>query len=324
MSENLTTDIICIGNATIDAFLQVHGENVHCRVDKETRELKIGLGEKILVDSSDFLLGGGASNVAVGLKRLGFQTSLIAEIGDDEFAQKIHTSLTDERVDVSQVMKAPSASSSFSIGLVFQGERTLFVRHVQRKHEFSFDNLLASWIYLGGLGREWESAYRNTVEFVKENTIKLAFAPGTTQIESGLDTIRHVIAASEMFFVNKEEAIEIVNSKLKIANREKMENLLRSLQELGPKIVIITDGENGSWAIDANGSVVFHKASENKAIERTGAGDAYASGFLAAIIYKKSIEEAMEWGTKNAGSVITKVGAQAGLLTAEELEKNRV
>ena len=56
-------------------------------------------------------------------------------------------------------------------------------------------------------------------------------------------------------------------------------------------------------------------------VDRTGAGDSFASTFTAAIILGKSPEEALSWGPINSMSVVQKIGAQAGLLPRAELEE---
>lgn len=312
-------DVLCIGNVNIDVFLQIHHADTHCYLNEKDCELCFPYGQKVLVDSSEFLLGGGASNVSIGLARLGFSSSLIAELGDDEFSQKIFNVLTKEKVDVSRILQTQGAASSFTIGINFKGERTLFVKHVKRMHNFSFNQLNTRWVYVGGLGNEWENAYKKAIEFIKSSNATLVFAPGTTQVKSGSQQIQSILEKTDIFFSNKEEAAKIANFKLPILNN--VENLLRELKKTGPKIAVITDGLNGSYVIDKQEKIYFGEASKEKALERTGAGDAYCSGFLAAYMRGLGIETAMKWGTVNAGSVIQKVGAQEGLLTREELEK---
>ena len=89
---------------------------------------------------------------------------------------------------------------------------------------------------------------------------------------------------------------------------------------MGIKTVVITDGENGSYA--ANSAERYRlPAFDVKIISKTGAGDAYASGFLSAIANKKSLVEAMQWGTANSSGVIRQIGAQTGLLNKNKIEK---
>mgnify|MGYP001562364938 FL=1 len=82
-------DVVTIGNAKIDIFLQVHDTNKHFRLDPNTGELCVKSGDKALIDQAYFLIGGNAANVSVGIVRAGFRTAIVAEIGSDEFADKI-------------------------------------------------------------------------------------------------------------------------------------------------------------------------------------------------------------------------------------------
>lgn len=306
-------DVVCVGNAKIDTFLTFFDANNHLRLTEETNELCIKFGEKISVDKAEVLLGGNAANVAVGISRLGLNVGLVAEIGKDEFAQKIINTLSSEKVDVANVKQTERQQSSFSAIINFKGERTIFSEHVKRSHDFNFENVSTKWVYLTSLGEEWEDAYNKTVDFVKRTNCRLAFNPGTLQIAAGKKSIENVLSITDVLFVNKEEAIEILNIKNKISN---INELLLDLQKLGSKIVVITDGKNGSFAIDALGSISKKGIVKTEVVEKTGAGDAYSSGFLSALINNKSINGAMGLGTKNSASVISKVGAQAGLLYA--------
>jgi sugar/nucleoside kinase (ribokinase family) len=146
----------------------------------------------------------------------------------------------------------------------------------------------------------------------------LVFNPGTLQIEEGRKKIADALSITEILFVNKEEAAKILNIKYEILN---MNEILINLQKLGPKIVVITDGKNGSYAIDQKGEIFKKEADQSKVVERTGAGDAYSSGFLSAILHNLSINDAMNWGTANASSVIGQVGAQKGLLRINQIKK---
>lgn len=310
----MSFDAIAIGDAMVDIFLSIQAASLHCRLNEKDCELCITYGDKIPVERSYLLLGGIACNVAVGLSRLGIRSALVAEIGDDELSQRIIRSLSEEGVDTSMVKQTLGADSSFSVGINFRGERTLFVGHVVRKHDFTFDNLEAPWVFLGGLGKEWESAYQRTVGFVKKSRAKLVFTPGSQQFEEGVERFVDVVNASYVLFVNLDEARRILGSS------DAVSTLLTDLQKQGPRVVSITDGENGSYAIDERGAMYHLTTFPCNIVEKTGAGDAYTSGFLAALFYKQPVERAMVWGAANAASVIEKVGAQEGLLDRETVE----
>lgn len=307
-------DVASVGNAKIDLFLSIHEANKHLRLNTETNELCFHSGEKIAVDKCDLSIGGNAANVAVGLSRLGLKSSLIAEIGDDEMSHKIINTLKKENVHAENIKQSKNQRSSISVIISFKSERTIFSEHIVRKHDFVFDNISTKWLYLTSIGNEWKIAYERAVSFVKQTKTLLAFNPGTLQINEGYESIANVLNVTNILFVNKEEAKRISNGL------DDIKKLLESLQKLGPRVVVITDGENGSYAIDEKGEITAQAAIKTKIVEKTGAGDAYSTGFLAAILYGLSVKDAMHWGTVNSVSVMQKVGTQVGLLTKEEME----
>ena len=320
----LPIDILSVGNATIDVFLTIDEKNPHVKLDEKTNELRFGHGEKIEVKKYDLSIGGNAANVAVGISRLSLKSGLIAEIGNDEFSQKIINSLKNEKVDIELVRQIESEASSLSVGINFKTDRTLFIEHVKREHNFEFDKKQTNAIFLTSLGPVWEEAYEKTLNFVRENNIRLFFNPGTLQIEKRSTLIWKIISQTEVLFLNKEEAEEILYGKeIKLPSDSKtyIKKMLYGLKSLGVKIAVITDGRNGSYLMDDKHNTYHLEAAKCEIIERTGAGDAYNSGFISAMLNKEPYMEAMRWGGFNASSVIGAIGAQKGLLTKEEMFK---
>ncbi len=298
-------DVVSVGGAVIDLFLLIDDSNPHFKFNEQTKELDIHLGDKIILEDVKFSLGGNASNVAVGIKRLGFKSSIVCEIGNDEFSTRILNGLSKEGIDTSRIKKG-EGESSFSIILNLKGDRTIFTKKVEREHDFSFENLSSKWVYLTSLGNKWENAYRKVYEFVKDTGAKLAFNPGGLQLDAGLQSYSVLLSETDVLILNMDEAKAIVGEK---------KDIPLELKKLGPRIVVVTDGAKGSYAVDDNGKIFYQEILKADVISKTGAGDAYASGFLGAILSGKDIQTAMLWGTKNAASVIGKVGAQTGLLS---------
>lgn len=309
-------DVISVGNAMLDVFLTLHEPNPFVTIRQDEKKLCFAYGEKIHVDHDTISVGGNASNVAVAIERQGLRAGLMAEIGDDEFSQKILHVLEAEHLDTSLLVQTKGSAASFSVGITIQGERTLFVDHVKREHNFTFSDLSATWVYLTSLGVEWKTAYASTLSFVKETGCKFAFSPGTHQFEE-LAAINNALLAADILFVNKEEAARIAKS----TNSNDIKNLLHALQQMGPKVVSITDGSSGSFAITREGMVYQLTIFQAPVIGKTGSGDAYASGFLGAVIAGKDVLDAMRWGAINAASVVSHIGAQKGLLSKEAIEK---
>lgn len=308
-----TFDCITVGNAVIDAFLTLQDHDHTIKLNKPERLLSVPYGQKIPLSSCEFLLGGNACNVGVGLTRAGFHTALVAELASDEFSEKIVNGLKDEKVDLSKVIRH-KGQSSFSIGINFQGERTLFVEHQERDHPFFFDDIKTDLIYLTSLGHKWAHVYERVAQYVAKNhDTLLAFNPGSHQFQDGVGTFSYLLPVTTILFVNKEEAEKIVGRTGDI------KELLSYVKNKGPRMVVITDGERGSYCIDERGSIYHKEALHVPVVERTGAGDAYATGFIAGYLEGKAIPECMTWGTHNAASVVGRMGSQAGLLSKEEL-----
>jgi sugar/nucleoside kinase (ribokinase family) len=313
-------EVITVGETTIDAFMTINNGDGKYRVDNEHHDYCIRPGQKINVDQYDFFMGGNATNVAVGLSRLGLKVGLCSEIGDDELSIKIRNSLVKESLERLLVKQAPGPSS-FSVIINIGGDRTVFVQDVEREHDFHLDDVITPFVFLTSLGNKWEEPYKKVLQFVEENNAILAFNPGGHQLRGGKEVIRGVLERTNMLFVNKEEAEMLLFDKQSDQNdKEYIQDLLKQLQALGPKTVVVTDGKNGSYGINENGESHWLAIDGGEVVERTGAGDAYASAFIAASISGLPLIKAMEWGAHNSTSVVSKIGAQAGLLTKEQIE----
>ncbi len=316
-------DVITIGEATIDAFMTIHDSSEKVSLDSETGKLCFKHGEKINVEKYDFQMGGNAANVAVGLTRLGLNATLACEIGDDEFSIKMRNYLARENVERVLVTQGKGRQSNFSVIINFKGDRTIFNEDLKREHNFDFDDVAAKYIYLTSMGEEWITPYEHALAFGMKHGSKIVFNPGNRQLKEGKEIIHKVLQVTDILFINKEEGELILHNHYskKIDNSEHyINNLCIELQKLGPKLVVITNGKHGSYLLDSAGEFYERDIYPGKNVERTGAGDAYATGFLAAVIQNESPENAMKWGAINAASVIGEIGAEAGLLKKEEME----
>jgi len=306
--------VLAIGSSVIDLFLAP--DNNHYKIDGG--KVSFDLGDKIPTEVKRLGLGGNGANVSVGLTRLEIPTTFYTYLGADVLSREIEEGLSREGVELI-FEREKDHSSSFSIIFDFDHDRTIFSHHQKRNHIFKLDRLKdCDYIYLTSIGEYWEKAYEQIYSFATANKIPLAFSPGTHQLENINDTVKDIIGASKIYFSNKEEAEIVLN---RARGTAEIKELLLGIHELGPEIVSVTDGESGAYACDSNGKAYHIKTLPDDGNEKTGAGDAYASGFFAAVVQEKAIPEAMLWGTLNAYSVMKDVGAQNGLLTKGALDK---
>lgn len=304
-------DMISIGDCTLDTLLAIHDAEINCSLHPDRCVICVNWADKIPVDKLHRKVAGNAANNAVGCSRLGLKTAIFTILGNDGVGEHILKTLKKEKVsdDYITLDKTKETNSSFVIN--FKGERTIFVYHAPRK--YALPKLASTeWIYYTSLGPEHLRLNGQIVSHVKKHKIKLAYNPGTFQLRAGSKNMEEILKICEIIFINKEEAARIVGPQ------HDERHYLMAVHKTGPKIVVITDGRNGSYVFD--GEKFWRMGIMNTPIvERTGAGDAFAAGFLAARHYKKTIPEAMCWGTCDSSSVIMKYGPQDGLLRQKEM-----
>jgi ribokinase len=295
--------------------MAIDDASVACDIDKENCKLQLNYGDKIAAKTATPLVAGNAANAAVGARRLGLSSAFLDTIGDDDTGHKILDKLHQEGVSSDYVTVDPKAPSNFSVVIGFQGERTILVHHEPREYVWNISQA-PKWIYLTSMGEGFEAIYEKVVTMVHEQSTKLAYNPGTHQLKKGLDFLKPSIAATSLLFLNREESEEL----LSLPAKTPIPDLLHKLKDLGPEIVVITDGPDGSYAFDGHDMYQLG-IYDGPVIERTGSGDAFATAFTSAIIEGKTIPEAMQWGNANSTAVVAQVGPQAGLLTQDGVQQ---
>ena len=309
-------DLLSVGDANLDAFITPSESESLCDINTKECLIAFSYADKIPVKNLEFSVGGNAANNLVGTKRLGVNSGAVLTLGDDSTGVHIIEKLRQESVDLTYVIQQPSTLSNFNMVISYTGERTIFTYHAPRSYEFPVNLPKVPWMYLTSMGESFKPFYNHITEWlVKNPETKLSFNPGTWQLRGGIDAIENVFKLSTLVFVNKQEAEKLTGFE---AKDKVTKELLMALSGLGPKIAVITDGGNGSFVFDGN-RFLHCGILPVDAYERTGAGDAFGSGFLSAIIKGSTLEEALIWGTVNSASVIGYTGAQRGLLTEDDM-----
>lgn len=316
VTMNLVMKTLVIGSCDIDVFITPQLASSFTQTD---RLVSFNLGDKVPVNINQMCLGGNGSNVSVGLKRLGLDSSFYTYFGTDLFSTLIHDSISKEGVTLIE-HDGFGDNTSISLILDFSTDRVIFSHHEVREHKFNPAHVdVYDAMYLTSIGKEWVEAYKQIVSYIHSNHMNVAFSPGSPQFASLDDVVYEVIAGSQILFVNKEEGQKLLDKKGE--KGEEIKDLLLKLSRLGPETISITDGKNGAFAYSKGEYFSLPPYDKDaQTIDKTGAGDAYASSFFASILHGNDVKEAMRWGAVNSNSVMQKVGAQAGLLTPEEIK----
>ena len=311
-------DLLSIGDSSIDTFFTPLESETLCSIDKKQCLIAFNYGDKIPVRNLEFSVGGNAANNSVGTRRLGINSAIVLTLGDDSVGNMVVEKLRGEGVDLTYVVQQPSTTSNYSTIINYTGERTIFVYHAPRSYEFPVQLPATPWVYLTSMGEQFRPFYNHMVDWLKKNTgVKIAFNPGSWQLRSEYKDIEPIMTITHLIYVNREEAEKLTKFGDSVG---KDRDLLIALNKLGPKVCVITDGSDGAFAYDSiNGKFFKVGVLPVDAYERTGAGDAFGSGCLSALIHGKTLDEALLWGTCNSASVIGYTGSQKGLLKEVEM-----
>lgn len=301
-------DVVTIGGATRDIFLISDDFLVQNGI------LQLVWGEKKVCQEIYFDIGGGSCNSAVGLARLGLHTAFWGKVGYDSGGEAVGKRLKEEGVSLQFLSVSDKSRTSTSAVLCSKnGEHTIVMYRGKNddllEDSPSWEELCQTqWFYLADVASQTEDLTWKIAQLAEEKGIKLCFVPGQHQLKLGVQGLERVLRTTEIFILNAFEAQTLLNEK-----KPEIPKMLKSFAQFGPKIVVITQDVNGAWGYDGR-EVYFEEAPETKVVDTTGAGDAFSSAFLAAIIKGKDTEQALKWGSANAGSVISQFGAQTGLL----------
>ena len=304
-------DIITIGDATEDVFLQLTQAKVSSKKNKQ--ELSMEFGTKIPVGGVSKLIGGNAMNVAIGCSRLGLRSALYAELGKDAQGNNIKQHLKKDKVSTAYVFQR-NAETNYSVVLNVGAERTILVYHVPRQYKLP-QLEQATWCYYSSISHTFYNQHAKLVRWLDKHKVRLAFNPGSFHLKKGTRLLSALLQRVHVLFLNKEEAQLFAGTK-----STQIRSLARKLKALGPELVVITDGPQGSYAYDGH-ELFFQNIYPVPVIERTGCGDAYGTGFTAALMKGHTWQQAMRWGTLNAASVLQQIGPQQGLATERWIQR---
>ncbi len=260
--------------------------------------------------------GGSAANTVAGLARLGARCGFIGAVGDDAEGKIMLDDFKRYEVDTNGITVLKDAKTGIIIGFVdSKGERTLY--------PYPGANSLLEWedidtsyakkakiLHITSFVDEKQMLLQKKLLSELEDT-KISFSPGDLYSNKGMKALMPFIKNSAVIFLNQTEAKELTNKKYKDA--------CAKLIDKGAGIVAVTLGKRGSYVTDGK-EEYESPAYKTKAVDTTGAGDAYAAGFLYQMLKEGTIAEAARYGNNAASFCIRKPGARCGLPCREDMD----
>lgn len=312
MSGQKPPKILSIGAAVQDVFLS-HSDEFKPVSDRSTHEqfMKLELGDKADVNSITFSTGGGATNASVTFARQGLHAMFMGTIGNDPAGHAVLSDLDSEGVDTTHISYSHKYNTGYSVLLLApNGERTILTYRGASTHydsrNFDISKVDADWLYVSSMAGSME-ALDTIFHHARQKGIKIFFNPGKDELKHP-EKLKSLLEDVEVLSVNREEMKQIVAG-------EELEELARHALHY-VSTAIISDGPNGVLASDGKTIVRGGMYQDVKVIDRTGAGDAFGSGFLSQWSQGKSLRDSIVFGSANSTSVVTKIGAKTGILHA--------
>jgi sugar/nucleoside kinase (ribokinase family) len=312
-------DVLVVGDVLSDAFIKLFDDQAWTSEGENSPVLSMPFGMKVPFDHAEVIYGvGNSSNAAVSLTRLGFHAGLVANIGSDDGGRDILRAYHDQGIDTRFVHVNHGKKTNFHYVLWYKDDRTILINHEHYDYEWPRFKAtdIPRWVYLTSVGANTLEYHDEIAEFLEHNPeVKLMFQPGTFQISAGAERFARLYKQTEVVVLNREEAVQVTGG-----SHEDLHDLLTRMHQLGPKVVAISDGPHGAYISDGSVRIKMPLYPDPSApVERTGAGDAFASTLLAGLLHGLSIEEAVKWAPINSMNVVQHVGAQKGLLTTDEI-----
>ena len=318
-STPTSSNVLVIGDIFTDAFIQLADESAKVIKEADGREwLALPFGQKPPYDHVDIVRSVGPSpNAAVSMARLGLTPELMAWVGDDAVGKEAIEHLATEHVGTAHMVTEAGNKTSYWYVLRYGADRTMLVKSEKYKYEWQEPAVAPDWIYLAYIGEDSWPLHEKLADYLTRNpNVKFALQPGTFHWEWGIEKMAPLYKAAYITIMNREEAADATGKPL-----DSIHELAAGLHALGPKIVVITDGPKGSYAsYDGKVVTIPNYPDPAKPLDRTGAGDAFASTIVSALAQGKTMDGALTWAPINSMSVVQKLGAQAGLLTPSEVQ----
>jgi len=307
-------DVITFGSAIQDTFLKLDKKNYQILTSKlpEKESVCFALGSKIFINGLKVSTGGGGTNAACTFSKQGFKTAFCGKIGDDQRGEAVIEALKKFNIDISFVKKDKERPTAYSVILSLpKRERTILIFQGACYFLHKEDTVVPDrvrWFFLAPLSGESVEVFEHIVMFAKKHKIKVAVNPGNTQLKLAPEILKPIFKEIDILILNREEAS--ILTKMPLSEERKM---VKKLNSFTKGIIVLTMGKKGCLVFD--GKYIFQASAHNVLpIDKTGAGDAFGSGFVSGLLQKNDIEYAIQLATANATNCIGEIGAKNGLL----------
>lgn len=286
-------------------------------------------GEAVVDDTGRFP-GGSAANTIYGLAKLGIGSAFIGAVGDDGEGRLILDDFKKVNVNIGQIVIKQGAKTGATLCLSdLSGERSIYVMPGANSllNDKDIDFALINKAKLLHMSSFVDDAQlRLSLELLSKlpPSVRLSFSPGELYVARGLKALAPILPRTDILFINRREIEKLTGEGFK--------NGAEACLKQGCRSVVVTlgkgekpgDGKSSPivcYIRNADGEYLIESAekAEAAALDTTGAGDAFAAGFLYGVLNNKRPEICGRLGDITARCCIAEFGARQGIPTPTQL-----
>ena len=277
-------------------------------------------GQTIAGLDFQMLPGGKGANQAFAVGRLGGQATMIGRVGDDQFGERLRSSLSSAGVDVTGVMSTPGESTGVALILVEAGGQNQIVIAAGANGKLSPEDVHAELQRAAGryLLVQLESPLHTV-----ESAAKQARLCGMSVIldpAPAMPLSSSLLANIDVLTPNESEALVLLGESGADISLDQAPAVCARLLDLGPSCVILKMGERGAWLADRRQSTHF-PAPRVEALDTTAAGDTFNGALVTALAEGRLLERAIRFANCAAALSVTRLGAQPSVPSRREAEE---
>ena len=255
--------------------------------------------------------GGSAGNVAAGLARMGCRVSFFGELGDDPDGRFLIRAFKREGVDTSNVLRVPGWATPRCMVLVERGGSRVIIglprsRTEAETQDFDLDLIRRSQCVF--FGPAHTDLSRKVVEAVDLRSALKCYAPGGLCHCLDAEDLMPVVSQMDVLLLNEGEALALTGGRT-------AESAAEQLIGAGPDLVAVTLGSRGVLIALGQERYRVRSVPVSSIRDKTGAGDAFAAGFVASYLRHLDPQGSAHVGSAAAALTIQRLGARTGMPT---------
>ncbi len=262
--------------------------------------------------------GGKGANQAFAAARLRAPVSMIGKVGNDAFGPELRASLDASGVDTRAVSIAPTSSGLAQITTAANGENAIVVVGGANSHPRDLDENLdlirKADILLTQLEIPFETV-EHLAGIARRENVPLVLDPAPAR---PLPT--SLLQCVDWLTPNETETCSLLEIKAQELGQQELDEAATMLLQRGSRNVLLKLGKRGCYLAFSDGRRVFVPAFTVRAVDTTGAGDAFNGAFAAAILQGKDPFGSASWASAVAAISVTRHGAQPSMPTQEDVD----